>query len=212
MLEFNFAVIQLNQLDWRAYLKRDNPAASALMAKMGVKPEERAKVRAACLGMLVRLKLPERKRRPILRFIDAYLPLSVAQETEFEQEVKRFRPKERKVAMEYMTSWERKGMEKGRIEGRVEGRVEGRMEGRVEGRVEGKLEAAIRLLTRQLGQINAVVSKRIKQLAPEKIDALLDALLDFESKADLERWLQSHAPVRRKDQVKKLAARTTAKR
>jgi hypothetical protein len=206
VLEFNFAVIQLNRLDWRAYLKRDNPAASALMAKMGVKPEERPKVRAACLRMLIRLKLPEKKRRPILRFIDAYLPLSALQQEEFEQEVQRFRPKEKEVAMEYITSWERKGMEIGRAEGRAEGIVEGR--------IEGKLEAVCCLLARQIGQISETTIKRLKRLAPEKIDALLVALLDFESKADLDRWLRTHAPASRKSKfnLKGMAASARPKR
>jgi hypothetical protein len=34
VLEFNFAAIQLNQLDWRDYLDRSNPVAAALMSKM----------------------------------------------------------------------------------------------------------------------------------------------------------------------------------
>ena len=188
VLEFNCAVIQLNRLDWRDFLKRDNPAASALMAKMGVKPEDRPKVRAACLGMIVRLKLPEKKRRPIMRFIDAYLPLSAAQKEEFKQEMKEFRPKERKAAMEYITSWEREGIEK------------------------GKLEAAIGILTRQIGQISDAATKRIKRLSPPKVDALLGALLDFKSKADLDRWLRTHAPVRRKGKLKGVAAITIPKR
>jgi predicted transposase YdaD len=188
VLEFNCVVIQLNLLDWRDFLKRDNPAASALMAKMGVKPEDRPKVRAACLGMIVRLKLPEKKRRPIMRFIDAYLPLSAAQEEEFDQEIKRFRPEERKVAMEYITSWEREGI------------------------VKGKLEAAISILTRQIGQISDASIKRIKRLSSEKVDALLGALLDFKSKADLDRWLRTHAPVRRKGKLKKVPATTASKR
>ncbi|MGH9839439.1 MAG: Rpn family recombination-promoting nuclease/putative transposase [Blastocatellia bacterium] len=186
VLEFNFAVIQLNRLDWRDFLKRDNPAASALMAKMGVRPEDRPKVRAACLGMIVRLKLPEKKRRPILRFIDAYLPLSAAQKEEFKQEIKRFRPKERKDAMEYITSWEREGIEKGRVEGRLE----------------GKVEAAIFLLTQQIGQISDATTKRISRLSPEKIDALLKTLLNFKSKADLDRWLRTHAQVRQEVKLK----------
>ncbi len=212
VLEFNFAVIQLNRLDWRDYLKRDNPAASALMAKMGVKPEDRPKVRAACLGMIVRLNLPEKKWRLIMRFIDAYLPLSAAQKEEFDQEVKRFRPKEREVAMEYITSWEREGIEKGRVEGRLEGKLEGRLEGKLEGRLEGKLEAAICLLARQVGQISDSATKRIRRLSPEKVDALLNALLNFKSKADLNRWLRTHAPIRQKGKLKGVAATTTPKR
>jgi flagellar biosynthesis/type III secretory pathway protein FliH len=162
--------------------------------------------------MIVRLKLPEKKRRPIMRFIDAYLPLSAEQKEEFKQEIKEFRPKERKVAMEYITSWEREGIEKGRIEGRLEGKQEGRLEGKQEGRLEGKQEAAISILTRQIGQISDASIKRIKRLSPEKVDALLGALLDFKSKADLDRWLRTHAPVRRKGKLKKAPATTTPKR
>ncbi len=196
VLEFNCAVIQLNRLNWRDYLKRDNPAASALMAKMGVKPEDRPKVRAACLGMIVRLKLPEKIRLPLLEFVDAYLPLTVAQKEEFDQEMKEFHPKERKVAMEYITSWEREGIEKGRIEGRLE----------------GKVEAAVYLLNQQLGQIGDATAKRFRRLSPEKIDALLGALRDFKSKADLDRWLRAHAPTRRKGKLKGVAAITIPKR
>jgi hypothetical protein len=195
VLEFNCLVIQLNLLDWRDFLKRDNPAASALMAKMGVKPEDRPKARAACLGMIVRLKVPEKKRRPIMRFIDAYLPLSAEQKEEFKQGIKEFRPKERKVAMEYITSWEREGIEKGRIEGRLE----------------GKVEAAISLLTQQIGQISEAITKRISRLSPEKVDALLNALLDFKSKADLDLWLRTHAPARQRGKLKRQAASTNSK-
>lgn len=92
--------------------------------------------------------------------------------------------------MEYITSWERKGIEKGRIEGRLEGKLEGRLE--------GKAEAVICLLTQQIGQLGDAATKRISRLSLEKIDALLGALLDFKSKADLDHWLRTHAPVRQK--------------
>ncbi|MCI0525814.1 MAG: DUF4351 domain-containing protein, partial [Acidobacteria bacterium] len=124
--------------------------------------------------------------------IDAYLPLSAEQKEEFKQEIKEFRPKERKVAMEYITSWEREGIEKGRIE--------------------GKLEAAVLLLTQQIGQIGDATDKRLRRLSLEKIDALLGALRGFNSKADLDRWLRTHAPVRRKGKLKKAPATTTPKR
>jgi len=103
VLEFNFVVIQLNRLNWRDYLNADNAAASALMAKMGVKPAERPKVRAACLRMLIRLKLPRKKWRPITKFIDAYLPLTEAQEKEFDDEIGRFKPRERSLSCRFAT-------------------------------------------------------------------------------------------------------------
>jgi hypothetical protein len=36
VLRFTFRVIQLTQLHWRDYVERPNPAAAALMAKMGM--------------------------------------------------------------------------------------------------------------------------------------------------------------------------------
>ncbi|MBI3210969.1 MAG: hypothetical protein HYZ37_18955 [Candidatus Solibacter usitatus] len=62
-------------------------------------------------------------------------------------------PEQKEEIVEYVTSWELKGIEKGRVEGRVEGRAEGLQKGRVEGlqegRVEGKQEA--------LGALRAVL-------------------------------------------------------
>ncbi len=52
VLRFRYAVVQLNQLDWRQYLALKNPVAAALMAKMEIAPSDRARVRLECLRML----------------------------------------------------------------------------------------------------------------------------------------------------------------
>lgn len=57
VLEFNYQVVQLNRLNWRDFLDKPNPVASALMAKMNIAPEDRAKVKAECLRLMVTLKL-----------------------------------------------------------------------------------------------------------------------------------------------------------
>ncbi|MFM6753890.1 MAG: Rpn family recombination-promoting nuclease/putative transposase, partial [Dolichospermum sp.] len=41
VLKFNYQVIQLNQLNWRDFLNRKNPIASALMSKMNIAPADR---------------------------------------------------------------------------------------------------------------------------------------------------------------------------
>lgn len=173
VLEFNYVAIQLNRLNWREFRNRDNLAASALMAKMGVEPHERPKVRAACLKTLARIRPKGRKLQSVMRFIDGYLPLTPNQEEELNKEVTGFHPQERKVVMEYITSWERKGREIGKIE--------------------GKIEAAVRLLTRKLGQLSLATNKKLKKLPSEQVEALLDDLLEFESKADLHSWLRANA-------------------
>ena len=49
VLEFNYSVIQLNRLNWRDFLRHQNPVASALMAKMNIAPEDRPRVKVECL-------------------------------------------------------------------------------------------------------------------------------------------------------------------
>src|SRR5439155_15198842 len=41
ILEFQYRVIQLNRLRWRDFVRRPNPVASALMAKMAIAPADR---------------------------------------------------------------------------------------------------------------------------------------------------------------------------
>jgi hypothetical protein len=98
VLEFHFTVLQLNRMNWRAYLRRDNPVASALMAKMGVAPAERVEVKKECLRMIVRLKLDPRKTRLLATF-------------------KTLPHKEQEKTMELMTSWEERGYQKGLQQG-----------------------------------------------------------------------------------------------
>jgi len=47
VLEFNYRVIQLNRLNWRDFLRYQNPAASALMAKMKIAPCDRQRLQPA---------------------------------------------------------------------------------------------------------------------------------------------------------------------
>jgi hypothetical protein len=61
VLEFNFATIQLNRLNWRDYIDRPNPVAAALMAKMNIAKPDRPKVKAECLRLLVTLRLDPAK-------------------------------------------------------------------------------------------------------------------------------------------------------
>jgi predicted transposase/invertase (TIGR01784 family) len=113
VLEFNFAAIQLNQLDWRDYLDRSNPVAAALMSKMKIAKKDRPKVKAECLRLLVTLKLDPAKSRLISKFVDSYLRLDVKEEEMFQSEIDRMGMTQKEEIMQTMTSWEEKGMEKG---------------------------------------------------------------------------------------------------
>ena len=112
VLEFNFAAIQLNQLDWRDYIDQLNPVAAALMSKMKIAKKDRPKVKAECLRLLVTLKLDPAKSRLISKFVDSYLRLDVKEEQMFQAEVDRMGMTQKEEIMERMTSWEEKGIEK----------------------------------------------------------------------------------------------------
>jgi hypothetical protein len=51
----------------------------------------------------------------------------------------------------------------------------------------------LRLLNRRLGQVSATVEEQIRQLPVEQLEDLGEALLDFDSEADLLNWLDNAA-------------------
>lgn len=132
VLEFNFVSIQLNRLNWRDFLKRENPVASALMAKMKIAPEERAQVKAECLRLLATLELNQKKMELISGFIGTYLRLNEQEEEVFEQILDSMELKTKERVMLFYTDWEEKGREKGRQEVLQEVVPEVRREGRKE--------------------------------------------------------------------------------
>ena len=83
VLHFDFEVISLSRLDWRDFLARPNPVASALMAKMQIAPEDRPLVKAECLRMMVNLPLDEARTQLLSGFVDMYLVLDAVEETVF---------------------------------------------------------------------------------------------------------------------------------
>jgi predicted transposase YdaD len=68
---------------------------------------------------------------------------------------------------------------------------EGKEQGIEQGRQEGKAALVLRQLNRRLGSALAEIEARIQQLSLAQIEALGEALLDFETAGDLERWLGS---------------------
>lgn len=72
------------------------------------------------------------------------------------------------------------------------GRQEGREEGLHEGRQEGEATVTLRLLTRRCGPLSPPTTARIQALPLERLEALAEALLDFQGSADLAAWLEAN--------------------
>ncbi|MFM7393413.1 MAG: DUF2887 domain-containing protein [Cyanobium sp.] len=66
---------------------------------------------------------------------------------------------------------------------------QGRLEGRQEGVQEGETAVTLRLLNRRCGPLNPETTARIQALPLEQLEALAEALLDFNGPADLTTWL-----------------------
>ena len=177
--KFNYKVVQLNRLNWRDFLKQKNPVAAALMAKMKIKPEDRAKVKAECLRLMVSLSLNPAKMQLISGFVDSYLRLNSQEETVFQSELSKMKLEEKERIMEITTSWEEQGI------------VKGRLEGRIEGQKQGQANTILRLLNRKLGNLSKETENRIKSLESSQLDILTEDLLDFTSFDDLQNWLDN---------------------
>ncbi|MEH2043905.1 DUF4351 domain-containing protein [Nostoc sp.] len=59
-----------------------------------------------------------------------------------------------------------------------------------EAKEEGERKVVLRQLNRLVGAITDALLSQIQGLSVEQLEALSDALLDFSTLADLERWLQ----------------------
>ena len=82
------------------------------MSKMAIDKNDRPKVKAECLRLLVTLKLNPAKSRLISQFVDTYLRLNTKEEQTFQAEIDKLNLQEKEAIMQTMTSWEEKGMEK----------------------------------------------------------------------------------------------------
>ncbi|MFM7405546.1 MAG: Rpn family recombination-promoting nuclease/putative transposase [Cuspidothrix sp.] len=174
VLKFNYQVVQLNQLNWRDFLTRQNPVASALMSKMNIEPEDRPKVKAECLRLLVTLKLNPVKMQLISGFIDTYLRLNKIEEEKFKTEIGTLVKEEKEEVMQIVTSWMEEGIERG-----------------IERGIDREKNLIIRQINRKFGQIDRELETELRSLNIEIIEALGEAIFDLDTVEDLKTWLDN---------------------
>jgi hypothetical protein len=149
---------------------------------MRILPAERPRVKLECLRLLATLRIDRAKTRLISHFVDSYLNLQGDERKLFTEELRALPVAERKDVMQFTNSW---------IE---EGRQEGLQKGLQKGRQEGALRMVLRLLRRRLGALPKATTKRVAALPLDHLEPLGEALLDFTTKADLDRWLNARRP------------------
>ena len=70
--------------------------------------------------------------------------------------------------------------------------AEGRQEGLHEGEAREASKMTLRLLNRRCAPLTAATTAQIQALPVDQLEALADALLDFQGPADLSAWLAAH--------------------
>jgi len=173
VLDFHFRVIQLNRLNWRDFVRQQNPVASALMSKMNMTQAERPRVKLECLRLLATLRLDPARMQMISGFVDTYLRLNAQEEGIFQEELATIRPSERERVVQIVTSWMEEGIEQGLQQGAKN----------------EALALVMRLVARRLGTISPDVQTRISHLSVIALEDLVEAFFDFSTPLDLTNWL-----------------------
>jgi Domain of unknown function (DUF4351) len=182
-LNFEFSAVKL--LDycdrWDELEASQNPFAWVVMAHLKMQETRRDKPSRKVWKMRLIRGLHESGYNKtdvlnLFNFIDWILGLPKPLEIEFWRELKAYE-EERKVS--YITSVERIGYDRGLQEGE---------EG---GAIRQARSILFRLLSRKVGSISDQAIDHINALSIAQLESLGDALLDFESIADLTTWLDN---------------------
>jgi predicted transposase YdaD len=70
--------------------------------------------------------------------------------------------------------------------------AEGRQQGLQEGEARGEAKVTLRLLNRRCSPLSDTTTAQIQALPVDQLEALADALLDFQGPADLAAWLAAN--------------------
>jgi hypothetical protein len=183
ILEFDFDVIHLGSMDAEAYVGMENPAALALSARMKFHKEKRLHLIKEFVLTLMTIKPRKTVRNIVAEFFFSYQRLSEKEELHLMKEIDTVRSADMKNEMMRTNNpWIKAGIR------------EGLAAGLEKGRMKGEAELVLRLLSRRLGKVTEADKKAIRKLDLAKIEDLGEALLQFDTYADLTRWLRQHKP------------------
>src|SRR5699024_9653063 len=113
VLEFRYLQLHLIKKNWRAFIHKDNPAAAALLSKMGYTEKERVQVKLEFLRTLSRMELNPAKLKLIYGFFETYLKLNEKEEKQMREKIANLPKDEADRVLELPNSYFEEGMEKG---------------------------------------------------------------------------------------------------
>ncbi|GAB2556969.1 RpnC/YadD family protein [Gracilibacillus alcaliphilus] len=118
IIRFQYLQVHFIREDWRKYIRSVNPAATALLSKMGYTRQERVQVKLEFLRMLSRLELDPAKMELLQGFFETYLKLTDEEEVQMKKEITKLPKQEAQTLLKLPNSYFEKGMEKGIKQGK----------------------------------------------------------------------------------------------
>ncbi|MBL8208314.1 MAG: Rpn family recombination-promoting nuclease/putative transposase, partial [Blastocatellia bacterium] len=100
-----------------------------------------------------------------------------------------------KFMAEFFQEWINQGREQGLQQGLRQGIQQGLAQGVALGEIKGLASLTLSLLQHRLGRISKVVKEQVKGLSAKQLEELGIAVLDFNSRADLDDWLRTHTHI-----------------
>lgn len=122
LLNFRYLTLHLRSMQWRDFIRKDNPVVAALLSKMGYSSEQRVQIKIEFLRMLIRLQVNPAEQRLLYGFFETYLQLTEEEEVRFMRETSEIKDAEK--ILEIPISYEERGKKIGREEGKEEGKEE----------------------------------------------------------------------------------------
>lgn len=87
ILKFKYLTLHLRKINWRQFVRKENPVSAALLSKMGYNERERIRVKIEFFRLLTKLKINLEKRDILVDFFQTYLQLSEKEEEIFVEKV-----------------------------------------------------------------------------------------------------------------------------
>ncbi len=182
VLTFDFPVIELARQEAREYARRKNLAALALASRMRIRPGEQVDLVVDFATTMGKSSGPEASVDRAVEYFFAYQTLDRGRSLKVRQKMSKLKPiMARKKAIRRMNPFI------------FIGEIRGLRRGVRKGRQAGECALVLRLLRRRLGPLHEARRRAIEKLSLPRIEALGEALLDFDSPEDLARWLQKNA-------------------
>ena len=180
VMRFSTAKLMDYEADWPALENETNPFAVVVMAHAGTRatandPHARLDWKYRLTRRLFERGYDRQQIIGLYRFIDWVMALPEDLELEYDRQVDEYQEEHK---MEYLSSMERRAMERGRQAGILEGMQQGVQQGVQIGVQRGESLALQKLLTRRFGAIPSDIAMRIAEASIEEIEAWFDQAID----------------------------------